>query len=294
MRFRDRLRVRNKDFALPAEPGQDVTIPVTGRLTDLAGSQRNVAAADGMDTTFDIKATEAAMQIDAQMPADDAGVGGGTVDFQMSLTNLASQGTGKTPGQAFDLGSQMAQALAAGMTLDTTVTYDTLEGSFDVAGRDENGQDQTGTGSFATGASDIAFQMSGGGLGYKATTADAKAEMTISTLPFPISYALDQISGEMLIPVTKGDAAQPFKLAYALEGLTFADAIWNLLDPTSQLPRDPASLIVDLASQSRPRFGRSITALTRHFDHLDTQRSKILKPAPPDRSLSYTPVWSRS
>ena len=31
----------------------------------------------------------------------------------------------------------LARALAAGMTLDTTVTYDTLEGSFDVAGRGE-------------------------------------------------------------------------------------------------------------------------------------------------------------
>jgi hypothetical protein len=235
------------DFTLPTEPGQDATIPVTGTVTGLAGSQRNVASDGGMTSSFDLKAAQAAMQIVAQMPAEDADAGGGTLDFQLALTNLASQGTGKTPGQAFDLGSQMAQALAAGLTLDTTVTYDTLEGSFDVAGRDENGQDQTGTGSFATGASDIAFQMSGGGLGYKATTADAKAEMTISTLPFPISYALDQISGEMLIPVTKGDAAQPFKLAYALEGLTFADAIWNLFDPTSQLPRDPASLIVDLS-----------------------------------------------
>ena len=54
----------------------------------------------------------------------------------------------------------------------------------------------------------------------------------------------------MLLPVSRGDAAQPFRFAYALEGLTFADAIWNLFDPSSQLPRDPASLTVDLAGDA--------------------------------------------
>lgn len=239
------------DFALPTEPGQDRTIPVTGSVTNLAGSQRNVAATDGrMDTTFDMKAARAAMQIDAEMPADDAGVGGGTMNFQVALTNLASQGTGKTPSQSFDLGTQMAEALAAGLDLDTTLTYETLQGSFDVAGKDENGQDQSGKGSFATGATDIAFQMSEQGLGYKAATADATAEMTLGTLPFPISYAVERIAAEMLIPVSQADAAQPFKFVYALEGLTFADAIWNLFDPTSQLPRDPASLTVDVSGDA--------------------------------------------
>lgn len=238
------------DFTLPTEPGQDATIPVTGTVTDLTGSQRNAAADGGMESTFDLKAAQAAMQVAATMPADDAGAGGGTLDFQVALTNLASQGTGKTPGQSFDLGTQMAQALAAGLTLDTTLTYEALEGSFDVAGKDENGQDQTGKGSFSTGASDIAVRMSEQGLGYKAATTDAKAEMTISTLPFPISYAVQGISADMLIPVSKGDAAQPFKFAYALEGLTFADAIWNLFDPSSQLPRDPASLTVGLSGDA--------------------------------------------
>ncbi|MDQ1901327.1 DUF2125 domain-containing protein [Paracoccus sp. WLY502] len=239
------------DFDLPTEPGQDVTIPVTGSVTDLAGSQRNVAAADGgMNTTFDMKAAKAAMQIEAQMPADDAGVGGGTVDFQVALTDLTSQGTGKTPGQSFDLGTQLAEALAAGLVLETTLTYETLQGSFDVTGKDENGQDQSGKGSFSTGATDIAFQMSEQGLGYKAATADAAAEMTLATLPFPISYGVERIGAEMLIPVSQAEAAQPFKFVYALEDLTFGDAIWNLFDPTSQLPRDPASLTVDLSGDA--------------------------------------------
>lgn len=238
------------DFSLPAEPGQDATIPVTGTITDLAGSQRNAQADGGTNTTYDLTAARAEVQVAATMPADEAGAGGGTMDFQIALNNLASQGSGKTPGQTFDLGTQMAEALAAGLTLDTTLTYESLEGRFDVTGKDETGQDQTGQGSFATGASDLSFSLSGQGMGYKASSADAKAEMTLGTLPFPISYAVEQISAELQIPVTKGDSAQPFKLAYALEGLTFADAIWNLFDPQNQLPRDPASLTVDLSGDA--------------------------------------------
>lgn len=240
------------DFTLPTEPGQDATIPVTGIVTDLTGSQRNVAADGGIDSSFDLKAAQAEMRIDARIPGDgtSGGAGGGTMDFQVAVTNLTGKGTAKTPGQSFDLGTQLAQALAAGLTLDTTLTYETLQGSFDVAGKDDSGQDQNAKGSFASGASDIALRMSGQGLGYKAASADAKAEMTVNTLPFPISYAVRKISAEMLLPVSKGDAAQPFKFAYALDGLTFADAIWNLFDPTSQLPRDPASLTVDLSGDA--------------------------------------------
>ncbi|WEF24482.1 DUF2125 domain-containing protein [Paracoccus sp. S3-43] len=250
------------DFILPTEPGRDATIPVTGTVTEMTGSQRNVAAEGGIDSSFDMKAAQAEMRIDARIPGDGtaggtpggtgdgAGAGSGTMDVQVAVTNLTGKGTAKTPGQSFDLGSQMAQALAAGLVFDTTLAYETLAGSFDVAGKDDSGQDQNAKGSFASGASDIAVRMSGQGLGYKAASADAKAEMTVNTLPFPISYAVRQISAEMLLPVSKGDAAQPFKFAYVLDGLTFSDAIWNLFDPTSQLPRDPASLTVDLSGDA--------------------------------------------
>lgn len=238
------------DVALPTEPGQDRTIPLTGTLTDLTGSQRNVAADGGTDSSFDMKAARADMQIDAVMPEGEGGAGGGRMAFQVALTDLSGTGTAKTPGQAFDLGTQMAQALAAGLTFDTTLTYASMEGSFDVAGKDDSGQDQNAKGSFTSGASDVALRLSDQGLGYKAGSADAKADMTVNTLPFPISYAVRQITGEMLLPVSKGDAAQPFKFAYALDGLTFSDGIWGLFDPTSQLPRDPASLTIDLSGDA--------------------------------------------
>lgn len=233
------------DIRMPLDPQTDATLPVNITLSDVTGTQRHVMA-ERSETSFDIKASEATMGIDSDIPADADGQGGGAMDVQVKMTQLASAGTVKTPSQPFDLATQMAQALSAGLDFQGSFAFQTAQASFDFAGKDETGQDQTGKGSVTTGAADAAMQLSDQGMTYKGTTADVAVQMTTSTLPFPISYAADRSSFDMLIPVVKGDAAQPFRLASTLEGLTFSDGIWNLFDPNSQLPRDPASLTIDL------------------------------------------------
>ncbi|WP_374299072.1 DUF2125 domain-containing protein [Paracoccus sp. (in: a-proteobacteria)] len=238
------------DFAMPAGPESGATIPVSGALTNVTGSQRN-ATGEASEYSFDMKASEGTMGIVADVPADpETAEGGGKVDVQAKLTDLSLAGTARTPGQSFDLATQMAEALAAGLNFQGTFAYAAMDTRFDFAGKDEAGQDQTGSGSVATGAADVALQMSEQGLGYKGSVADTKVEMTTGSLPFPVSYAAVNSSFDLLIPVSKADAAQPFKFAYALEGLTFADGIWNLFDPNSQLPRDPASLSIDLSGDA--------------------------------------------
>jgi hypothetical protein len=236
------------DLTMPADPETGATVPVTGTLTDVTGTQRH-AAGEGSETGFDIKASEATMQIAADTPADAEGTGG-KVNVQAKMTNLTSTGLAKTPAQSFDLGTQMAEALAAGLDFQGNFGFETAEADFDFAGKDENGQDQTGSGKATLGAGNAALQMSDEGLGYKGEVAKTNVEMTVSSLPFPVSYATDRTLFDLLIPVSKADAAQPFKFAYALEGLTFADGIWNLFDPNKQLPRDPASLSIDLSGDA--------------------------------------------
>ncbi|WP_207100792.1 DUF2125 domain-containing protein [Paracoccus shandongensis] len=236
------------DMTVPADLETGATVPVTGTLADVTGTQRH-AGANGAETSFDIKASEATMRIAADAPADADGTGG-KVNVQARLTGLSSTGTARTPAERFDLGTQMAAALAAGLDFQGDFAFETLDADFDFAGKDEEGQDQTGQGKASLGAGNAALRMSGQGLGYKGEVADTRVEMTVSSLPFPLSYATERTSFDLLVPVSKAEAAQPFKFAYALEGLTFADGIWNLFDPEKQLPRDPASLTVDLSGDA--------------------------------------------
>ncbi|MCZ0961373.1 DUF2125 domain-containing protein [Paracoccus benzoatiresistens] len=236
------------DLTMPVDPESGATMPVTGSLTDVAGTQRH-ATGEGSETSFDIKASEATMQIAADAPADAEGTGG-KVNLQARLTGLSSTGATRTPAQSFDLGTQLSEALAAGLDFQGNFGFETAKADFDFAGKDEAGADQTGRGTATLGTGNAALQMSEQGLGYKGEVARTNVEMTVSSLPFPISYATDRTFFDMLIPVSKAEAAQPFKFAYALEGLTFAEGIWNLFDPNKQLPRNPASLSIDLSGDA--------------------------------------------
>jgi hypothetical protein len=53
------------------------------------------------------------------------------------------------------------------------------------------------------------------------------------------------------VPSTPTDAAQPMDLTLALRDFTLGEEIWSLFDPSGQLPRDPATLVLDLGGQMR-------------------------------------------
>lgn len=225
-------------------------VPITGTLTDLRGTQRNVRGSDGAESTFDATASELTVHLHAESP-EDASAGPGMLSLQMEMTDLATKGVAAVPAQTFDMSTQMAQALAAGFKVDGTLSFGGLTGSFDFSGLDaETGAPKEASGSFGTGASEYGFAMSVDGMRYDGKSVDQTFEITVSDLPFPISYAVKESSGGILMPLNGKDEPQPFRLAYALSGLTLSDGIWGLLDPTGQLPRDPADLTIDVEGET--------------------------------------------
>lgn len=235
------------DLRMPVDPESGETMPVTGTLGDVAGTQRRAGTA-GAETSFDVTASEATMEVAAADPGATAD--GGTATVRTRLSDLTGSGTARTPSQDFDLGTQMAEALASGLDFRGSFGFGAGEIAFDFRNKTDAGEDESGNGTVTLGAGTAALQLSAQGLGYKGEVADSKAEMTVSSLSFPVSYAADRTGFDLLIPVSKADAAQPFRFAYALEGLTFADEIWNQFDPENRLPRDPASLTVDLSGDA--------------------------------------------
>lgn len=255
---------------VPVGPQGDATLPFRVDLTDLTGSQRNIAQ-DGGSSTFDMAVAQAVMAIAGTVPVEprngtppedapdgQAGSGqpeaggpeNGSIDLEVRLTEVTAKGSSATPGQPAEAGARMTEALADGLTMDATAAYQALEGRFDMTGMSEAGEAQSGSGTFATGPSDLRLQLSANGMGYAGSTADTRIDLTLSELPFPIGFAAERTSADMLVPVMRADSAQPFRLAYALEGVTLADGIWALFDPTGQLPRDPASLVLDVAGDA--------------------------------------------
>ncbi|MBC9246276.1 DUF2125 domain-containing protein [Paracoccus sp. 11-3] len=267
------------DLQVPVDQESDVTMPIKAEITDLKGTQRNVKA-DGTEQTFDLTAAMLAIGSDWKVPANGTESSGGDLTFNIAFNNLASKGNANTPSGEFDLGTQMAEALAAGMNFDATAAYESIAGTFKM-NAEANGPEnpaKNAEGMFSAGSGDISFKMSSDGITYGGKAADTKVEMSSSDLPFPITYAIKETSGDIAFPVQKGNEAQPFTLAYALSGLTMGDEIWALFDPNGALPRDPASLSIDVQGDALVTMNIFDPALSQ--PQVDASGMPIAPPVP--------------
>lgn len=96
--------------------------------------------------------------------------------------------------------------------------------------------------------------MGQNGLIYEGTQSGTKAEMTMAQLPFPVSFEIARAAFNIAMPLRKSETPEDFALGLTLEGLSMSDILWGLFDPGAQLPRDPATLVIDLSGKARLLF----------------------------------------
>jgi hypothetical protein len=53
------------------------------------------------------------------------------------------------------------------------------------------------------------------------------------------------------MPIVVSDDPQDFAMLLRFDGLTASDTIWSMFDPSRALPRDPATLVVDLSGTGK-------------------------------------------
>lgn len=166
---------------------------------------------------------------------------GGANGFDLKLS--AADMTGKSNGAFLDTEAMndMNAALKAGVGFDVALAYGAS--SFDMKVTEET--KPTGiTGTMASGGFNFALDKTR--LAYGGSGTGVTMSMSGGDLPVPqldISYGEAML--DMVVPVSKADGPQDFKLLTRLVDLKLSDTIWNMLDPAGQLPHDPATLIVD-------------------------------------------------
>ena len=142
------------------------------------------------------------------------------------------------------IGDNLLQALLDGQRISGAFNFANLAYDFGVA---------TPQGTIVTAstseASENRFSFSENGLTLFSETGRQVVDMGGPDLGLPINalgYSVDHTMVDLVMPVTPSDARQPFRFRMALDGVATDDGIWDLFDPTGRLPRDPASLILDL------------------------------------------------
>ncbi|MFV0385009.1 DUF2125 domain-containing protein [Paracoccus sp. (in: a-proteobacteria)] len=229
------------------EEGDDaVEVPATVTMNDVKMQYHQVTAGQ-IETTY--SATAASMDMSSEV-SQPASADGATDAVQMTMNahveGIATSGTVIVPEGGFDAASRLDLALNNGLNGSGNVTVGAITGGMTFAGIDAQGAPQTGKADYTSGALAVEFSMSKDGLSYGGSVKGINASLTADSLPFPVSYALEDASAQLLFPIAASDAAQPYKLTYSLAGLTLDDGIWNMLDPQKVLSRDPVSLSVDV------------------------------------------------
>jgi len=228
-------------------PDGQKPMPISVTMVNATSSQRVV---DGPVQT-----------VDARMGADRADFTG-TVEgmdkedptakasFTGSIDALAGEGRFLMP-KGVDVTKDLNAALKAGMDMSASFSIGAgkVEGQF--SGKGEEDKDVSGQMATDVKGVELTVGMSTAGLKYQGSADASNVSLTSSDLPFPINYAVGGSTVDVQIPVMKSDAPVPFKVAYSLTGLTVGDELWNLFDPGKVLPREPASLDVDVTGLAK-------------------------------------------
>ncbi|WP_300057020.1 DUF2125 domain-containing protein [uncultured Roseobacter sp.] len=194
---------------------------------------------------------------DQRMQADTASYevrfndpeGTGTFDFESTIGGLNFAGSSALP-LAVVQATDMSSLLSAGMTADGTFGF--ANGSSNMSVVEDGAQAFTAQTSSEGGTLMVA--MGADGLEYSGDQNALKMAIAGSQLPLPLDLDMETARFNLAMPVQKTDEMQDFALGFAFNEFSMSEALWALFDPGQQLPRDPATVVLDLAGKARLLF----------------------------------------
>lgn len=188
---------------------------------------------------------------------------GQTGSFNGGVQGIAFEGGGVIPLEVDT--SDLRKMLADGFAFEGGFTYASGNTSMAVSG---TGEDFSYTGSSQGGA--LGMAMDASHLAYDLAQNGISVSVTSNELPFPVSFQMQEAGFAMDMPVAKSDQLQPFAFGLTMGGFTMPEMLWGIFDPGGVLPRDPATVSVDLTGQAKLLF-----------DLMDPESAMMMQDQPP-------------
>lgn len=167
------------------------------------------------------------------------------VAIKGGVTGIGFDGGGAIP-QQIDY-NDMAAMLKAGFTVDGNFTYGSGNTQMNVT--DPSSGDFAATTSSAGGS--LGVKMGADQLSYTVAQSDLKLNLQVATLPFPVDLSMARSGFNLTMPVSAGEEPQDFAFGITLGDFVMSDLIWSIFDSSGQLPRDPATVELDLTGQAK-------------------------------------------
>ncbi|AKS47586.1 hypothetical protein SAMN05444287_2760 [Octadecabacter temperatus] len=183
----------------------------------------------------------------------DTEIGASEADFTFSVDNITSRSQQITQPMTssidatFQVGGSdvmnLSEALRNGLSV---VARSTGEGNSSSTETTLDG-DVINTQKTSTGAQEFALSFTEEGLAMNGE-ANAFAMTMFEPLLFPgeLDLGIGALSMDYDVPLNASDEPQDFRIATGLKDVTVGDSIWGMIDPTGQLPRDPAEISFDV------------------------------------------------
>jgi hypothetical protein len=171
--------------------------------------------------------------------ADAAGVPS-AVKLNLTIADITGTTNGSFLGSATAM-ADMAAALRAGFASEGTIT--TGATTYDMEVIEATGVTKI-TGKADTNA--MGFAMDADKISYSVGSTGTTLSLASPDIPFPqLDLAYAEAAFNFLMPVGPNEQPADFALLTKIVDFTISDEIWAIFDPTNQLPREPATLVID-------------------------------------------------
>ena len=213
--------------------GEAVPLNLTGTIGGSNGTYTKTG--DVLTSAFSAESLQ--IDFDGRDP-EGQGQGKGTI----SMADITSSSTGQ--GQMMFMEPEnIAEMLKAGASAQGSTTVGAT--SFSMEGTDAgesfavSGDMDGGTGSVTINSDQLLYAVSYTGF-----------DMSVSgsEIPLPeVTFGMEETSFNIIMPIAQLEEPKPYMLSMGLKDVTIADGIWNMVDPGTVLPREPATLTFNLA-----------------------------------------------
>lgn len=220
----------SQEFARISFEGTNISSSTSMTIGDIRGYDQT-SSIDSMSYDFFFKDPES---------TDTQGAIKGTA------SGVSMSGTGTMP-RVIAPGADMATLLSAGFAVTGKISYAEGGSVFDIKDPENGNYVMTSS----TKGGNFGVKMGAGGLAYDVSQRDLSVGVTMEAMPFPFEIKMAESGFNLAMPVSKSDDHQDFAFGLKMDGFTMSDIIWSMFDPSGQLPRDPATVIVDLTGKAK-------------------------------------------
>lgn len=215
------------------------------QMNMLASDVSNITTMTGQGETrgYDQRSTVSSVTYEMVVAPPDEPA---TVNMQGEMQTLAFETKGTVPNTLTNV-ADMSAMIAAGFDVKGSFTYGS--GQTAIAVEDP----QSGEMAFNTSSDGgtLGVEMGEAGLAYLVEQTNTKVSAKVSNLPFPVDLSMAKTAFNLMMPVSPSDDPQDFAFGLTMGDFEMSDMIWGIFDPTSQLPRDPATIALDLTGTAK-------------------------------------------